>query len=410
MKQFSHSKLSTYERCPLHFKFRYLTSLKPVIKNTIEAFTGGEVHKVFEVLYRDLLKAKKNSLEDLLEFFRKEWEANWDDTIAIDHQEYDQEHWFEVGRRCIKNYYEQYHPFDQDQTVGVEKKLSLQWGDYTITGVIDRLSREKRGVYAVHDYKTNQTITEQKYADNDRQLALYSMWVKENFKEAKEVKLIWHFVRFGEDIESKRSDKELGQLKSGILEVIADINRAEAEDDFPARENKCEWCGFWQHCPKKKHLFKVEKLPQNKYLKDDGVKLAKKYIELATKRSKINKNARTDVIVIVIEEEMEKVKEAILVYAKKHSVETLHGDSHLVIIKRTEQSSFPTKSGDPEGYDKLECLLISTKYWKDVSSINSTKLNQALESGEIDEETKNKILEIAPIEEDVSISIRKNKE
>lgn len=408
MKQFSHSKLSTYERCPLHFKFRYLTSLKPVTKNTIEAFTGGEVHKVFEVLYRDLLKAKKNSLEDLLEFFRKEWEANWDDTIAIDHQEYDEKHWYETGRQCIKNYYEQYHPFDQDQTLGVEKKLNLQLGDCTITGVIDRLSREKKGVYAIHDYKTNQSIMEQKYANADRQLALYSMWVKENFKEAKEVKLIWHMVRFGEDVESKRTDKELGLLKQDILNVIADINRAEAEDDFPAREEKCEWCGFWQHCPKKKHLFKVEKLPKNKYLKDDGVKLAKTYIELSTKKSKINKNARTDII--VIEEEMEKVKEAILEYAKKHNVETLHGDSHLVVIKKTEQSLFPTKSGDLEGYNKLEGLLISTKYWKDVSSINSTKLNQALESGAIDEEIKNKILEIAPIQEDVSISIRKNKE
>ena len=34
---------------------------------------------------------------------------------------------------------------------------------------------------------------------------------------------------------------------------------------------------------KKKHLNKVEKLPVNKYLKDSGVKLANKYIELANK-------------------------------------------------------------------------------------------------------------------------------
>ena len=68
MKQFSYSKLGTYERCPLQYKLRYLTSLKPETKSTIEAFTGSLVHNALEVLYRDIIKTKVNSLESLLEF------------------------------------------------------------------------------------------------------------------------------------------------------------------------------------------------------------------------------------------------------------------------------------------------------------------------------------------------------
>ena len=77
-----------------------------------------------------------------------------------------------------------------------------------IIGYIDRLSRVEKGVYAVHDYKTG-SIMEQEYADKDRQLALYSIAIKQTFREAKKIKLIWHYVAYGEDVISERTDKQL---------------------------------------------------------------------------------------------------------------------------------------------------------------------------------------------------------
>lgn len=406
MKQFSHSKLGTYERCPLQYKFRYLTNLKPKRESTIEAFMGGMVHDALELLYRDLLKTKLNSLEDLFKFYDEKWRVDWTDDIVINNERYNQKHYYNLGKKCIENYYQKYQPFNQDQTIGVEKQINLNWGKYSMVGYIDRLAREKEGVYAIHDYKTNSSITEQQYLDKDRQLALYSIAVKQNFKEAREVKLIWHFVAFGEDVTSSRTDMELKELKNNILTIIEEINTAEKEDNFPAVETKCDWCGFWQYCPKKKHLFRVEKLPKNEYLKDSGVKLAKKYIKLNEKRTKINKKAWTEAM--VIEGEMEKVKEAILKYSKKHNIDSLHGDSHLVIINRSDGYSFPTKSADMEKYEKFDNLLRETKYWKDVSTISMNKVEQMIKNGCFDDETKNKIAELAPIKENVNISIKKN--
>lgn len=406
MKQFSHSKLQVFERCPLQYKFQYLTDLKPEEESTIEAFMGSRVHDTLELLYRDLLKTKLNSLDDLYKFYDEVWRVEWTDDIMINNEKYNQKHYFDLGKKCIENYYLKYQPFNQDQTIGIEKKIDLKWGEHSITGYIDRLAREKKGVYAVHDYKTSSSIMEQQYADKDRQLALYSIAVKQNFKEAKEVKLIWHYVAFGEDVISSRTDKELAELKSGILALIKEINIAELEDDFPAKETNCDWCGFWKYCSKKKHLYKVEKMPKNKYLKDSGVKLALKYIELSEKRSKINKKARTEIN--IIEEEMEKVEEVILKYSKEHKVDSLHGDSHLVVIGRFKNYSFPTKSADMEKYEKFENLLRETKYWKDVSVLNMSKVEQMIESGEMNDKTKHKILKLAPIEEIVKISIKKN--
>jgi len=405
MKQFSHSKLQTYERCPLQYKFQYLTNLKAKHENTVEAFMGSRVHGALELLYRDLLKTKLNSLEDLLLFYDETWRVEWNDEIVINNKDFTKKHYFDLGVKCIKNYYEKYYPFDQDQTLGIEDKINLKWGEVEIVGYIDRLSREKKGIYAVHDYKTG-SLMDQEYADKDRQLALYSIAVKQSFKEAKTVKLVWHYVAYGEDVVSQRSGKELKELKQSILKLTAEISLAEKEDNFPAKETRCEWCGFWDYCPKKKHLNKVKNLPKNQYLKDSGVKLANKYIELAEKKSVINRQTKTEIM--AIQEEMEKVEEAVLNYAEKHEIEALQGSEMQIVINREKGYIFPTKSSDLEKYEELENLLKETKYWEPASSINGTKLEQLLEEDAIDKKLKKKILALMPLEESVSISIRKN--
>lgn len=404
MKQFSHSKLSTYERCPLQYKLQYLSDLKQEKEEGVEAFMGSRVHDTLELLYRDLLKTKLNTLEDLIKFYDEVWRVKWYDEIVINNENYNQKHYYESGKKCIKNYYEKYYPFEQDQTLGIEKQINLKWGEYEINGYIDRLAREKKGVYVIHDYKSG-SMMEQKYADKDRQLALYAIAVKQNYQEAKEVKLIWHYVAYGEDVISERSDKQLKKLKQNILELIADINRAEKEDDFPAIEKMCNWCGFWEYCPKKKHLFKVKELPKNEYLKDSGVKLAKKYIELSDRRSAINRQAKTEAT--LIEEEIAKVEEAILKYGEQHGVETLNSGERVVAINKTVNYAIPTKSGDNERYNQLEALLKNTPYWSEISSINSTKLSQLLEDSALDEKIKNKIIKLAPLEEEVRVTVRK---
>jgi len=407
MPKYSHSKLQTYERCPLQYKFQYIIKLKPVKQeNTVEAFMGGCVHTVFELLYGDLLKTKLNSLEDLIKYYTEVWKAGWGDGIVINNKDFNKQHYFDLGVKCLKNYYEEYFPFDQDQTLGIEKQINLKWGDVAMIGYVDRLAREEKGVYAIHDYKTG-SMMNQDYADKDRQLALYSIAVKQTFKEAKKVKLIWHYVAYGEDVISQRTDEELEELKQDILKIIAKINKAEVEDNFPAIETKCEWCGFWEHCPKKKHLYKVKELPKNKYLKDSGVKLANEYAELAEKRAAINKRAKNEVA--EIQGEMDKMEEAILKYATDYEIEALQGSDVQVIINKEYGFAFPTKSVDSKKYEELELLLRGTKYWELASTLNRTKLEELLEVDAFDKKLKKKILELMPEEEKTSISIRKNK-
>ena len=77
------------------------------------------------------------------------------------------------------------------------------------------------GLFEVHDYKTNMTLARQEELDQDRQLAMYSLWVREQFSDFKKVRLVWHFVAF---------DKEIGR---GTRDTFAELVLGDGEAPAP---------------------------------------------------------------------------------------------------------------------------------------------------------------------------------
>ncbi|MDI6846268.1 MAG: PD-(D/E)XK nuclease family protein, partial [Candidatus Saccharicenans sp.] len=51
--KYSHSKLSTFENCPLKFKLAYIDEIR-VEEEGIEAFLGSRFHQAMEKLYSEL--------------------------------------------------------------------------------------------------------------------------------------------------------------------------------------------------------------------------------------------------------------------------------------------------------------------------------------------------------------------
>ncbi len=72
MPIYSHSRLSTFETCPLRYKFGYIDKIERE-KEGIEAFLGSRFHEAMEMLYKDL-KFKVYSLQELLEFYEMRWD------------------------------------------------------------------------------------------------------------------------------------------------------------------------------------------------------------------------------------------------------------------------------------------------------------------------------------------------
>src|SRR3989344_1428422 len=250
MAVYSYSKLSTYEQCPGKYKLRYIDNIKPEIEHTIESFLGKAVHAALEYLYNQKMRGTLLALDDVMEYYANYWNEKYSDDFLIVKQGLTSEDYMNKGIHFLARYYVRHAPF-ADKTLAIEKKifLSLRF-DADLIGFVDRLSyNEKEDLYEVHDYKTGALKT-QKQADVDRQLALYSLALKEEFKDGKDIRLIWHYLDHDELRISVRTDKQLRQLKKEILLMIDEIHEAEKRSTFPFMKSKlCSWCEFKNQCP-----------------------------------------------------------------------------------------------------------------------------------------------------------------
>jgi len=269
MPFFSHSKIDSFEGCKLKFKYRYIDRVKVEIEDTIETYLGLRVHEALEKLYRDLRFERVLSIEVLLEYFNEKWKVNWTDTIKIVNREYSSENYRKMGERYIRDYFNRHKPFDKGKVIGLETQDRLPLdteGKYTYHIRIDRLMDMGKGLYEVHDYKTNNKLPAQDSLEKDRQLAMYSLWVKNHFKDFKKVRLVWHYVAFDKELESFRSDEQLDVLKAEVLNKIKDI---EATLEFPPHvSHLCQWCLYQDICPMWKHEKSLEEKSVNEHLND----------------------------------------------------------------------------------------------------------------------------------------------
>jgi len=250
MTIYSHSKLSTFEQCPLKFKLRYIDKIKPDIEQTIEGFLGIKVHETLEWVYNEMLKGREKEiqLDELIEYYAISWNRDYNSEIKIVKEEFQAEDYFNKGIRFLINYFKSHAPF-KDDTIELEKRIFLDLEDGNkIIGYIDRLVHNKEtNIFEIHDYKTTGTLKSQEELDKDRQLALYSLAIRDMFPEANDVHLIWHFLDFNKKIISKRTKEQLNQLKQDILQLIKKI---ESTNEFPPCPSAlCGWCDFQGHCP-----------------------------------------------------------------------------------------------------------------------------------------------------------------
>lgn len=245
MAIYSHSRLSTFEQCPAKFKYRYVDKISPDHEQSIEGFLGNKVHDTLEWIYNN--QERDLELDDIIMHYIGAWNNDHHSGIKIIKEELNAEHYFNKGIKFLINYFLKHSPF-RDNTIATEKKVYVNLSDnHKLIGFIDRLVHNKeKNTFEIHDYKTG-SIKSQKELNKDRQLALYSIAIRESFENVEEVDLIWHFLDHDEIMKSKRTLDDLKQLKD---EIIALINKIESTQDFEHNPSTlCKWCEFRSHCP-----------------------------------------------------------------------------------------------------------------------------------------------------------------
>jgi len=398
MPIYSHSRLECFENCPLQFKFCYLDKIKRQ-EEGIEAFLGSRFHETMEFLYKDI-RCREYSLNDLLNYYENQWDKEYTDSVVITKKNRTTQDYRNIGRKCIEDYYKRYYPFTQERVLGLEREILIDIrgdGKYKMRGFIDRLSQDNDNTYEIHDYKTARYLPEQKHFDEDRQLALYQIGVQNAWPDAKNVRLIWHYVVFDKEMISTRSNEHLETLKDRIVTLI---DRIESTKEFlPKESNLCEWCVYPDICPKRKHLYKVDNLPANEYLNDDGVKLVNSYAEISEKKKELRNDIDT------LDDTLEKIKEAVIKYAEKENIEIIRGSDNKLKISTKQKVVCPAKGSQER--EELETVLRAINKWNEVCELDIYVLEKIVNEDTWDAEIIDKIRKFIKIEVKNNVTLSK---
>lgn len=373
---YSYSRIECFDKCRLQYQYRYIDKVSTEIE-TIEAYMGKNVHVALKEFYDFIKNTVVKSKDWLLGRYDSLWKKNFHDSIKVVKKEYSADDYYEKGKKCLIDYYDQYKPFDRTKIVRTEEPISfpLKGGEeeYQLFGILDRLDwNDKHSIFEIHDYKTSSTLITQEEADRDFQLPLYQLAVMSRWPEAKKARLAWHFLLFNKEIESSRTKEQLEELKVRVVNKIREIEPCQ---DFPPTKSAlCNWCDFKEMCPLWKHPMKMEKLEINEYKQDPGVVLVRKYAELEEQKEALKRK------IFEIEEEQAKIEEAAIELAEREDIRVIDGPDYQLTVTIKDELRPPIRKEDAGKWEKLRIVLIEEGKYHDVSTVNTNMLLTRMKS------------------------------
>ncbi len=380
MPLYSYSRIGCFEQCPRKYKFKYIEKPKIDIPVTVEAFLGNMVHKTLEQCYRLAQRGKVMALDELLACYERIWKENLPENLKIVRKEMTADDYYRLGQKALRVYHDRHHPFDQEITLDLERKVILAIdadGKYKLQGFIDRLTRDSSGRLRIHDYKTSSTLPTQQEADADSQLALYQIAVEEMWPDNNGVELVWHYLQFDTTLISHRDSDQLKELKKKYIDKINKIEAAVRLNNFPISETGlCDWCEYYSICPAKGGEGAIVENAQRElkpYSETELTSLVDRYVELDEQKKKI-------------EAEIKKIKPELARHGEVGSGRLLKGSGNWgVMVTSSSIYKLPTKSSDKEKFDIIDELIKQAGLYPDYSTLDVAALQKALSEGQLPE-------------------------
>lgn len=249
--KFSFSAIQNFLKCPLEYKYAYFLRL-PLPGSPQRSF-GTTIHGALEdylKLYKQSLERTQHDLfgkadkvglpsyETLLELYQKNWIDEWYVTKdqKIKYKE-------EQGLKILKNFYDRtvLHP---PKLKFLEEKFTLNLGEFTFTGKIDRAD-DTLGGLTILDYKTGKK-PKSKSADDMDQLKIYQWAAEEQFNLHVKSMCYW-YLENDEFLEVPiATPEEIEELRERLLQTVIDIREATKYDTFAQihAKSKQHTCNF----------------------------------------------------------------------------------------------------------------------------------------------------------------------
>lgn len=234
----SFSRVDTYERCPLLFRFRYVDKLPQT--PTPDLSWGSAIHAALEAWW-----SQKLPTPPPVDVLYRALYDHWEGTGFADMDREDKLVWYRHARDVLTRHHELYAP-QYRPAIACEQWFELDIGDdIAIRGSIDHVARTESGGLGIVDWKTNRRARSRADVARSLQLAIYTLAARELWgREPEWVAL--DFVVPGLRVTVDRAEIDVDGALRRIREVAAKV-RAEA---FPASPSPlCNWCDFRSMCP-----------------------------------------------------------------------------------------------------------------------------------------------------------------
>ncbi|MBI5620929.1 ATP-dependent helicase [Candidatus Gottesmanbacteria bacterium] len=235
----SYSQLSTFETCPLQYKYRYIVRI-PVPPSAALTF-GDTMHRTVRAFY-ELVKAGDKPTKDiLLNLLEKHWSA-----LGYGDRGYE-EKMKKHGVELLEGFYEKgYDPARIPKDLEASFKIRIT-PTLTLGGRIDRVDELPDGKLEIIDYKTGQS-PKGRDVTKDTQLTVYALAATGEglyAKEPEKVIVSFYFFEDQEKISATRTKEQLEQIKTEIATRADEISRS---DFHPTPGKHCDFCEFRLIC------------------------------------------------------------------------------------------------------------------------------------------------------------------
>lgn len=235
----SYSQLSTFDTCPLQYKYRYVLKI-PVPPSAALSF-GDTMHRTMKAFYELVRESHKPSKEMLLKLLDDHWSA-----VGYGDRNYE-ERMKKQGIKLLSEFYDK--SFDpKNIPIALEQPFKLKITPVLkLGGKIDRVDEVADGKIEIIDYKTG-TAPKNRKAEDDLQLTVYALAATDMgiYKKPPEKVIVsFYFFENQEKISATRTKEQLESAKKEITEKA----RAISMSDFHPKPGKwCDFCEFRLIC------------------------------------------------------------------------------------------------------------------------------------------------------------------
>ncbi len=242
----SPSSLSTFEQCPLKFKYSKIDLIPDASGK--EAMLGNFVHDVLEVLYS--LPQNERTVQNARIIATDCWaNKGWGEKItnlvknANEIKKIRWQAWF-----CIENLW-----LVEDPTLitpaGIEHELNASLRGVIIKGFIDRYTKSENNSLIISDYKTGKTPNKNWLSSKFEQLRIYAALMnitQELPVSSLELIYLKDGVKFTENINQEMLNNTIDR----IFRIKSEVDKRCETGIFEAKKSKlCDYCSYKSICP-----------------------------------------------------------------------------------------------------------------------------------------------------------------